>query len=83
MRGSAIHSVRSQWQTQWDRPTFAPLHLPNLWSNLGAFLNKSAQRVDVQNLIKIDSSVAALLMREKNGFGRGFFVNLIKSIYKR
>ena len=31
----------------------------------------SAQGVDVQNLIKIDSAVAALRMREKNGFWSG------------
>ena len=28
----------------------------------------SAQGVDVQNLIKIDSAIAALRMREKRGF---------------
>jgi len=28
MRGSAIRSVRSQWQSQWDRRNFAPLLLP-------------------------------------------------------
>jgi len=36
----------------------------------------SAQGVDVQNLIKIDSAVAALRMREKTAFGVGFFVNM-------
>ena len=35
----------------------------------------SAQAVDVQNLIKIDSAVAALRMREKTGLGLGFFVS--------
>jgi len=30
------------------------------------------QGVDVQNLIKIDSAIAALRMREKTGFGVGF-----------
>jgi len=29
MRGSAIRSVRSQWQSQWDRRNFEPLPLPN------------------------------------------------------
>jgi len=29
MRGSAIRSVRSQWQSQWDRRNFTPLPLPN------------------------------------------------------
>ena len=31
------------------------------------------QGVDVQNLIKIDSAVAALRMREKNAVSSGFF----------
>ena len=35
-----------------------------------------SQGVDVQNLIKIDSAVAALRMREKTAFGVGFFVNM-------
>ena len=33
----------------------------------------SPQGVDVQNLIKIDSAVAALRMREKTRFRVGFF----------
>ena len=36
----------------------------------------SPQGVDVQNLIKIDSAVAALRMREKTRFRVGFFVCL-------
>jgi len=36
------------------------------------YITTSAQRVDVQNLIKIDSAVAPLCMREKNEFERGF-----------
>ena len=32
----------------------------------------SAQGIDVQNLFKIDSAIAALRMREKRGLGVGF-----------
>ena len=39
----------------------------------------SPQGVDVQNLIKIDSAVAALRMREKTRYRVGFFINI--SIY--
>jgi len=35
------------------------------------YITTSAQGVDVQNLIKIDSAVAHLRMREKNEFERG------------
>jgi len=39
------------------------------------------QGVDVQNLIKIDSAVAALRMREKNAVSHGFFFVYI-SVYQ-
>jgi len=70
MRGSAIHRYRSQWQSQWDRRNFAPLPVPNTCTNLDA---ASAQGVDVPNLIKIDTAVAALRMREKTPFRVGFY----------
>ena len=37
------------------------------------YITTSPQGVDVQNLIKIDSAVAAVRMREKNAVMRGFF----------
>ena len=37
----------------------------------------SPQGVDVQNLIKIDSAVAALRMREKARFRVGFFLSTV------
>jgi len=43
------------------------------------YITTSAQGVDVPNLIKIDSAVAALRMREKNTMSRGVF--LIIHIY--
>jgi len=58
---------------------FAPLPLSNSWTNLDAASNTSPQGVDVQNLIKIDSAVAAVRMRmlcacvKKRGFAWGFF----------
>jgi len=40
------------------------------------------QGVDVQNLIKIDSAVAAVRMREKNAVSRGFFcLHIRRSVY--
>ena len=41
----------------------------------------SPQGVDVQNLIEIDSAVAALRMREKTRFRVGFFLFTYPSIY--
>jgi len=78
MRGSAIRSVRSQWQSHWDRRNFAPLPLPNPYTNLDVASNISPrpQGVDVQNLIKIDSAVAALRMREKTRYRVRLFVNI-------
>ena len=43
------------------------------------YITMSHQGVDVQNLIKIDSAVAALRMREKTRFRVGFFVYI--SVY--
>ena len=37
------------------------------------YITTFAQGVDVPNLIKIDSAVAALRIREKNTISRGFF----------
>ena len=82
MRGSAIHSVRSQW----DRRNFAPLP-PKFLDQFRCFfkyITTSPQGVDVQNLIKIDSAVAALRMREKTRLSRGFFfvyISVYRSIY--
>ena len=42
-------------------------------------MTTSPQGVDVPNLIKIDSAIAALRMREKTQYRVGFFVNI--SIY--
>ena len=44
------------------------------------YITTSAQEVDVPNLIKIDSAVAALRMREKTRYRMGFFFVSI-SIY--
>jgi len=44
-----------------------------IWMPL-QILKRLPQGVDVQNLIKIDSAVAALRMREKTRFRVGFFV---------
>ena len=41
----------------------------------------SPQRVDVQNLVKIDLAVAALRMREKNAVSCGFFLLTYRSVY--
>ena len=63
---------------------FEPLPLPNPWTNLDAASNISLrpQGIDVQNLIKTDSAVAALRMREKTRFRVGFFCLHIRlSIY--
>jgi len=38
------------------------------------YITLSVQGVHVPNLIKIDSAVAVLRMREKNWFGRGFLL---------
>jgi len=43
------------------------------------YITTSPQGVDAQNLIKIDSAVAALRMREKTRFRVGFFVYI--SVY--
>jgi len=40
------------------------------------YITTSAKGVHVPNLIKIDSAVAALRMRETNWFWCGFFVNI-------
>ena len=48
-----------------------------IWMPLQIYITMSAQGVDVPNLIKIDSAVAALCMREKNACSSGFFVNII------
>jgi len=46
------------------------------------YITTSRQGVDVQNLIKIDSAVAALRMREKNAVSRVFFcIHIYLSIY--
>jgi len=46
------------------------------------YITKSAQGVHVPNLIKIDSAVAALRMREKNRFSPAFLLTyLSKLIY--
>jgi len=47
------------------------------------YITKSAQEVNVENLIKIDSAFAALRMCEKvkNGFGRGFLLTYLPGIY--
>jgi len=49
---------------------------PNRLKQFGCrckYITTSAQRVDVPNLIKIDSAVAALRMREKTPFLVGFY----------
>ena len=44
----------------------------------------SAQGVDVQNLVEIDSAVMNLRMREKTRFRVDFFVNIsIYPVYRR
>ena len=43
-------------------------------------MTMSPQGVDVQNLVKIDSAVAALRMREKTRFRVGFFLLTYLSI---
>jgi len=45
------------------------------------YMTKSPKGVDVQNLVKIDSAVAALRMREKNTVSCGFFLLTYLSIY--
>jgi len=45
------------------------------------YITTSAQGVDVPNLIKIDSAVAALRMREKTRYRVGFFLLTYLSIY--
>jgi len=42
----------------------------------------SVQGVDVQNLIKIDSAIAALRMREKTGFGLVFCLYIRLSVLR-
>ena len=44
------------------------------------YITRSRQRVDVQNLVGIDSAVTDLRMREKNTFCVDF-LNLILSVY--
>ena len=48
------------------------------------YITTSPQGVDVQNLIKIDSAVAAVRMREKRGFAWGFlftYPSIRRSVY--
>ena len=84
MRGSAIRSVieangkvngigefSNPSPSQTLGPIWMPLHI----------YHHVPQGVDVQNLIKIDSAVATLRMREKNAVLRGFFLFTYPSIY--
>jgi len=41
MRGSAIRCVRSQCNSQWERPNFAPSPLPHPWTNFDITSNIS------------------------------------------
>jgi len=66
MRGSAIRGVRSQRQSQWCQISH-PI-LPEALNQFGwrfKCIVTSAQAVDVQNLVEIDSAVMNLRMREK------------------
>jgi len=81
MHGSTIRSVRSQYSKvngigEIGTPT--PLKPLDQFGCHFKYITTSVQVVDVQNVIKIDSAVAALRMREKTGLGV-FFVNI--SIY--
>ena len=61
-----------------------PLPLPNpltKFDDISSISLRPPQGVDVQNLIKIDSAVAALRMREKRGFAWVFCLHIRLSIY--
>jgi len=77
MRSSAIPSDRSHCKVNGIGENSNPPPAPQPLDQFGCrfkYINESAQGVDVPNLIKIDSAVAALRMREKTRVRVGFLL---------